>query len=154
MNGVMLVRTHLAFGAFLALYFLPFVNYRFAFIVMVLIGTLIPDIDLMHSYVGKRWYFRPIQWFVKHRGAMHSITFGAIISIILALYFPILTFGFFLGYLGHLIGDAITIEGIRPLWPSKSESLGRMRVGGTGEIVLFYFLILIDVLMFVRLFMY
>jgi len=149
----MLMRTHLAFSAFLAIYFLPFVNSKIYFIIMVLIGTALPDIDLMHSYVGNRWYFRPIQWFVKHRGIIHSITFALVITIVLAMYLPVLAFGFFLGYVGHLIGDAITIEGIRPFWPSKSESLGRMRVGGIGEKVLFYVLVLIDVMMVVRLFL-
>ena len=149
----MLMRTHLAFSAFLAIYFLPFVNSKIAFLIMVLIGTMLPDIDLMHSYVGNRWYFRPIQWFVKHRGIIHSITFALVITIVLAMYLPVLAFGFFLGYVGHLIGDAITIEGIRPFWPSKSESLGRMRVGGIGEKALFYVLVLIDVMMVVRLFL-
>ena len=147
------MRTHLAFSAFFAIYFLPFVNSKIAFLIMVLIGTIIPDIDLMHSYVGNRWYFRPIQWFVKHRGIIHSITFALVITIVLAMYLPVLAFCFFLGYIGHLIGDAITIEGIRPFWPSKSESLGRMRVGGIGEKALFYVLVLIDVLMVVRLFL-
>jgi len=148
----MLLRTHLAFSAFFVLYFLPFVNSKMAFLVMAIIGTLIPDIDLMHSYVGKRWYFRPIQWFVKHRGIIHSLTFAVVISIIIAIYFPVLAFGFFLGYASHLIGDAITIEGIRPFWPLRSESLGRMRVGGIGEKTLFYVLVLIDILMIVRFF--
>jgi len=149
----MLMRTHLAFSAFLAIYFLPFVNYKIYFLIMVLIGTTLPDIDLMHSYIGNRWYFRPIQWFVKHRGIIHSVTFALVITIALAMYLPVLAFGFFLGYVGHLIGDAITIEGIRPFWPLKSESLGRMRVGGIGEKALFYVLVLIDVMMVVRLFL-
>lgn len=148
----MLLRTHIAFSAFFALYFLSFVNWKIAFLIMVLFGTLIPDIDLMHSYVGKRWYFRPIQWFVKHRGVIHSLTFAVAVSILIAIYFPVLAFGFFLGYASHLIGDAITIEGIRPFWPLKSESLGRLRVGGIGEKTMFYVLVLIDILMIARFF--
>lgn len=146
----MLGRTHVVFGVFLALYFLPYVNYKFAFVCMVLFTSLFPDIDLMHSYIGNRWYFRPIQWFVKHRGFIHSLTLALIISIALAVYFPSLAFGFFLGYAGHLIGDAITIEGIRPFWPSKSESLGRMRVGGRIESGIFYLLIALDIWLIVK----
>jgi len=96
----MLMRTHLAFSAFLAIYFLPFVNSKIAFLIMVLIGTMLPDIDLMHSYVGNRWYFRPIQWFVKHRGIIHSITFALVITIVLAMYLPVLDLVSFWDMLG------------------------------------------------------
>ena len=107
-------KTHVAFGAFLALVFLPFIVHKWIFVPIVLFCSLLPDIDCMHSYLGRYKILRPMQWIVKHRTLFHSLTFAVIISLLFAFYIPILAFPFFLGYVGHLFSDSITPEGIRP----------------------------------------
>ena len=143
-------KTHLAFGALLGLAFLPHVNNKWIFIPIVLFCSLLPDIDSMHSYLGKNLIFRPLQWFVKHRDFLHSFTFAIIIALIFAFYFPIIALPFFLGYSGHLFMDAITKEGIRPFWPLKEKIEWRIKTGGRTEEVLFYSFLLIGLILLVR----
>lgn len=132
------MKTHVALASAVALALLPFVNYKLAFFPIVIFSTLLPDVDVAHSYLGHRWYFRPIQWFVKHRGLIHSFTFCFLISILLAFYFPIIALPFFVGYSLHLFGDSLTVEGIRPFWPTKKEILGKIRTNGAVEKVIFF----------------
>jgi len=110
----MLMRTHMSIAVFAVLFFLPHVNYKMIFIPVVLIATLLPDIDTAYSSLGKRIVFRPLQLFMKHRGIIHSFTFCIAVSVLFAFYIPVLAFPFFLGYALHLIADAWTVEGIRP----------------------------------------
>ena len=148
----MMFKTHLVIGIFIALLFLPIVNYKIFFIAGVLICTFLPDIDMSQSYLGKHKIFRPIQWFVKHRGLFHSFTFAVVIALIFAFYWPILALPFFLGYSGHLIADSLTPEGIRPIWPFKDEVKWRIRTDGKVERVLFYSVIFVNILLLIRLF--
>ncbi len=146
----MMFRTHLAIGVFLALLFLPLINNKWIFILVVLISGLLPDIDTMHSYLGKRWFFRPLQWCVKHRDIFHSFTFAIIIALLFAFYIPVLALPFFLGYAGHLFADALTNEGIRAFWPLKERMQWRMRTGGKAEMIIFYLLIAGSIFLIVR----
>jgi len=149
----MMFKTHLAIGVFLTLLFLPIVSFnKFLFVGVLLICTFLPDIDMSRSYMGKYKIFRPLQWTVKHRGFFHSFTLAVVLAIIFAFYIPILALPFFLGYAGHLIGDALTPEGIRPFWPSKNEIKWKIRTGGKTEKMIFYLLILASVVLLVRLF--
>ncbi|MCX8158921.1 MAG: metal-dependent hydrolase [Candidatus Pacearchaeota archaeon] len=148
----MIKRTHLAIAIGLMLYFLPIVNNKLAFVSVILVASLLPDIDTSGSYFGQRWYWRPVQWVTKHRGVLHSMTICIFISLIFALFIPILAFPFFLGYSSHLIGDALTQDGIMPFWPLKKEAKWIFRTGGKREMVLFLIVLGIDVLLFFRLF--
>lgn len=145
-------KTHLAIGAFLAFLFLPSVNYKLLFLPVVLICSLLPDIDSTQSYLGKYWVFRPLQWTIKHREFLHSLTFCIIITAVFAFYFPIIAFSFFLGYWGHLMADAITIEGIRPFWPGKERIEGKIKTGGKIEKIIFYTLIIVDLFLLIKIF--
>ncbi|MSS74806.1 metal-dependent hydrolase [Candidatus Pacearchaeota archaeon] len=140
----MLVRTHFLFGIVLALFFLPLVTHPFWFVPLVLFTSLLPDVDSMHSLLGRSMWFRPFQWLTKHRGFLHSLTFCIIISFLLVLFFPLVAFPFFLGYTGHLLLDAFTVEGIRPWWPGKDEWKGSITTGSSMETGFFYGLILIS----------
>jgi len=148
----MLGKTHVGIGIFAALFFLPHVVHKWVFVPVVLLASLLPDIDSGFSALGKRAVFRPFQLFLKHRGFIHSFTFCILISIVLAFYLPTLAFPFFLGYSLHLIADAWTVEGIRPFWPLKDTTNGRVRVGGKVEQMIFFVVIVADVLALLRLF--
>jgi len=148
----MMLRTHLAITSLLILLFIPHVTFKIIFIIVALIATLIPDIDMTHSLMGKYKILRPIQWFVKHRGIFHSFTLAILLSLLFAFYVPILALPFFLGYSSHLIADSFTIDGIRPFWPFKDELKSKIRTGSKVESILFYVLCGINIILFIRLF--
>ena len=64
-------KTHLLFGMFLGLLVLPILNPNnsILFVMLVLIGSALPDIDHPNSKVGK--WFKPIGWLFEHRGFFH-----------------------------------------------------------------------------------
>lgn len=148
----MMKRTHLIIALAFALLFLPRVNYKLIFLPVVLVCSLLPDIDTPNSQFGNKWYFRPLQFVSKHRGILHSLSFCILFSIVLAFIFPILALPFFLGYSSHLIGDSFTQEGITPFWPWKKSSKGMIRTGGRAEKGIFLVFLIVDVLLFFRLF--
>ncbi len=143
----MLSKTHLAIGMFAAVFFLPHMNNKFVFFVIVLISSVLADIDSAFSMVGKNRLFRIIQFFTKHRGIFHSFSFCLIASVFLAFFYPVFAFPFFLGYGLHLIADSWTVEGIRPFWPLKMKASGKLRVGGVVEHTIFVVLVIVDILL-------
>jgi len=145
----MLIRTHLAFAVFLIIFFISHINEadKFLFIGILLIASVIPDIDTGFSHVGNRWYLRPLQFFVKHRGIVHSITLGVILSFIIAIFLPVLSLGFFLGYGVHIFCDSFTKDGVQPFWPLKYKTTGPLRTGGRVEMSLFVTMVLMDILL-------
>jgi len=145
-------KTHLAFGFALMFFFFPHVNNKLVFVPIVLIASLLPDIDSAYSYLGNKMIFRPLQFFVKHRGVIHSLTLAVVLSGIFAFVYPPLAFPFFLGYAGHLFLDTLTIEGIKPFWPFKAEVKGHFRSGGSIDSGVYIGLIIASVLLFIRLF--
>tara|TARA_Y100000034_G_scaffold31700_1_gene38792 strand:- start:2584 stop:3036 length:453 start_codon:yes stop_codon:yes gene_type:complete len=144
----MLLKTHLAFAVLMIILFLEHVNHKFTFALLVLIATVLPDLDSGFSSWGRHLIFRPLQFFTKHRGIIHSFTFGVLVSVILAFFWPIASLGFFIGFSVHLICDSFTVDGIKPFWPLKMKSSGFIRSGGRVEESLFFGLIFVDVVLF------
>ncbi len=145
----MLLRTHLALMIFAIALFVSLVNAPLLFIFVALIATLLPDIDTGFSTLGKHRGFRFLQFFVRHRGIIHSFTFCIIISIVLAVFWPVASFGFFLGYGLHLFMDSFTAEGIIPFWPYKKKSSWHFRTGSLVETILFLIFVLFDIIIVV-----
>ena len=143
----MMMRTHLLFGVLLALFFFPHVTTPVIFVTLVVIASLLPDVDSMHSYVGRSIFLRPLQWVMRHRGFLHSVTFAVFVSFILVLFIPVTSFPFFIGYVGHLLLDSFTIEGIRPWWPSKEEWKGSIVTGSSVESGIFYGMIVCGIVL-------
>jgi len=131
------------------LIFVGSVSDKFIFIIMVFVATIIPDLDTKHSSYGRHSIFRPLQVFVKHRGFIHSFTTAVVLSLIIAVFWPVASFGFFIGYSIHLIIDSFTKEGIQPFWPFRWRSEGPIRSGGRFEEIFFFILIGVDVLVFI-----
>ena len=144
----MLLKTHLAFAALIIILFVEHVNSPWIFIAMVVVATVIPDLDLSSSSWGRHLIFRPLQFFVKHRGIFHSFTFAVLASVLLAVFWPVASLGFFIGYSVHLIADSFTKEGIQPFWPLKAKSRGFIASGRTIEQSLFFSLVVIDIILF------
>ena len=135
----MMFYTHLIFAFFFSLISVRYLhpNNQILFVILVLIGGSLPDLDHPNSKLGR--YFKIINMFLKHRGILHSLLVLPIISLLL-YYFD---YGYFslpiiVGYFSHLVGDAITKEGIKPFHPISSFRVnGFIRVGGFSEVVLF-----------------
>lgn len=130
----MKVKTHLLIGIFAALYFAPFVENKIIFFPIVLIASLIPDID---TIIPVREGSKAAKFFNSrfYQNFMHSYTFCILISLIIALIYPIAAFPFFLGYSFHLLFDSLTITGTTPFWPLKVKSKGPIRLGGRLETI-------------------
>jgi len=148
----MLLRTHLMFGILMIIIFIMHVNNKIVFPIMVIIATILPDLDTGFSTLGKKWYAKPFQIFVKHRGVIHSLTTAVVISVIIAIFFPIASLGFFIGYSVHIITDSFTKEGVQPFWPLKTKSRGFIRTGGKVEDSVFLGMILINIVVFLIVF--
>ena len=148
----MIKRTHLAIGLSLGLYFLPLVTHKIFFIPIILIASVLPDIDSMSSNIGRWKILRPIQVFFEHRGPLHSYTAAVLFSIILTFFIPSFSLPFFLGYSFHLFADSFTVRGIRPFWPFKFHTEGSIRSGKLIDKVVFYTFVIIDVFLLVLMF--
>jgi inner membrane protein len=144
----MLFKTHLMFGIFAILLMISFVNNKIVFVIVAFIATIIPDIDHSDSKIGRKLIFRPFQFFVKHRGMTHSFTIALLVSILIAMFFPVASFGFFLGYSVHLFCDSFTREGIEPFWPFDHKTKGYLTTGEKYEEILFVFMMAVDLVLF------
>ena len=145
----MLLRTHVAIAVLAILLFLPHISGGFGkmiFAVVAVVACLMPDIDTMHSSVGKFKLFRIFQFFIRHRGIFHSFTFCIAVSLVFAFFIPSLALPFFLGYSLHLFGDAFTQEGIMPFWPLRKRAEWKLRTGSLIETNLFLTFILLDLI--------
>lgn len=143
----MLIKTHLIITAFFVLLLLPFVSHKIVFIVLAMLATYIPDIDLENSKLGKKKIFRPLQVFVKHRGFFHSFTFLFFVTFIFVFFIPIISLGFFVGYASHLFADSFTLSGISPFWPFYKRAQGKVKTGGLTESSIFLIFLLIDLVL-------
>jgi inner membrane protein len=143
----MLIKTHLVIGLFGILLFLPFVEGKIVFVLVTLIATLLPDVDSAYSTLGHKRFFGFLQFFVKHRGILHSFTFLIFLTIIFLFFVPVLALGFFLGYSLHLFADSFTKEGIIFFFPFKAKSVGKIKTGGRIETVIFVLFLMINILL-------
>jgi len=128
----MLARTHVSVTLFTGLIFFTFTP---MFLLVSAFATLFPDIDSKFSVIGKRFKF--LNFFIKHRGIIHSLTFLFGLSILLFIFFKEFLLPFAFGYSVHLILDSLTLTGIRPIFPFKFRIRGKIKTGGIFETVLF-----------------
>ncbi len=133
----MLFKSHLAFSFLVGLIFINIFNPKnqILFIILVLFGSALPDIDQPKSQVGKN--FKIIGWLFKHRGIFHSIFMALLISF--GFYFLTGYFSaFLLGYLSHLITDALTVAGVSFFYPiSNFKIRGFIKTGSLAENLMF-----------------
>jgi len=145
----MLIRTHLAITLCAILILISKVEHQVIFVIVALVATFLPDIDTAYSKLGKNKIFRPLQFFVKHRGIVHSFLLLILIALFFSMFFPTLALGFFLGYGLHLLTDSFTVTGIQPFYPLKEKISGRIKTGKRSEIMVFVFFILVDLFLLV-----
>ena len=144
-------KTHLVLGLFLGLVSLQFLNvpYKLLFVLLVASFSSLPDIDHPKSKLGRKLFFLswPISLIFKHRGFFHSI-FPPLFLFLFFNYVKLsfLAFAISIGYISHLIGDAITKEGINFLHPfANLRFQGPITTGGILERLIFFLLIFLDI---------
>lgn len=142
----MLLKTHLAINFLLSLLFSAHLQHKILFVFLVLFATMLPDIDMVRSYIGKKAKIisRIINFFSKHRGFFHSLTFTLILSAVLLFISPFTALAFFTGYSMHILADSFTIGGIEPFWPLKQKISGVIRTNGIIEKILFFVFLAMD----------
>ena len=148
----MLNRTHLAITIFLILLLIPLVQFKIVFVLIALIASLIPDVDISTSAIGKYKIFRPLQFFVNHRSFFHCLFFMLFVILFFMSFYPAGAFAFFIGYSSHLLADSFTIEGVRFFYPLNKKFSGSVKTGGTIETGIFITFVILDIgLLFIRL---
>ncbi|MBI2041269.1 MAG: metal-dependent hydrolase [DPANN group archaeon] len=141
--------THILLGILAgSVYFHYFPNHNIVlqilFSLALIFGVLLPDIDEAHSTIGQRAGFvsKLIQKIFKHRGFFHSawmiLILYALFQFVVSKYLAINNFvlmGFLVGYAAHLLGDAITVNGIKPFYPLGLTICGPVRTGKFSEVL-------------------
>lgn len=147
----MLKKTHIAIALLVGLYFITHVNNKIIFLPILLVSTLLPDVDRFFGIHNLSFWKGNSPNTSHHRGILHTYTFCIAVSIALALFYPILALPFFLGYSTHLFADSFTLNGIKPFWPLRFTSSGSITTGGKRETILFWIVVFANVLFFVSL---
>lgn len=140
----MLWKTHVTggilAGVLLSSYFTGSdINSQAVFIACSGAGALLPDIDSIHSKLGR--VFMPIsatiQLIFGHRGIFHTLLLPVVLLGFCKLFLPIYSgyyIPLFVGYISHLILDMLTPEGVPLLWPLKIHfSIPLVQTGGIIE---------------------
>lgn len=152
----MIFKTHIAFAFLIGLSFIKkFEGDPLFFMIIVLLGTILPDIDHPKSLIGRKAGFlsKILNFIFGHRKWIHSIFTLIILSFIINKALGVWWKPFFLGYFSHLLIDGFTIEGINFIYPFKQLKLsGFIESGKIKEEILFFILLIIDIILFYILF--
>lgn len=151
----MLFYTHLLLGI---LFFLLSRNYfsggnELLFFLLVLLGSLFPDIDESKSTIN-RWLGtgKIAEFFTRHRGMFHSLLFVLFVFLTISFFSSTYyAYALALGYLSHLLGDVLTPMGLQIFYPfSKFRLHGPIKSGGVIELLLLLllFLLVLKIILF------
>lgn len=145
----MIFRTHIAFAFLFGIlvYNYNLINNWISFFLFLFIGAGFPDIDHNRSKFGRNLLSKIITVFSEHRKIFHSLFFGVASTYLFFLYDKDAGVGFLLGFFSHVILDSFTKQGVNFLYPfGKFVFRGFIKSGGELEGILFYFLIIADIL--------
>lgn len=134
--------THVIFGLFISVISLRFFSTSWpeAYIFLVCIGSLLPDIDSPNSIINRK--LKITRWashMLTHRGFFHSIFPVIMIYVLLAsVGWTTSAIALSLGYMSHIAIDALTVKGINIIHPIKSLRIsGFIETGSIGEWIIF-----------------
>jgi membrane-bound metal-dependent hydrolase YbcI (DUF457 family) len=143
--------THVAMGLYIFLMFerLTQPSSLIVVAILILIGSLLPDIDIGTSFLGKR--FKLFGEIFDHRGFIHTIYMLFILTLLTYFLFNnvLYALAFFIAYAFHLLLDAFTPMGIKPFWFGPKIN-GFAKTGSVIDTFLFVFLIIISGLMLAK----
>lgn len=134
--------THLVFGFFSGIVLMDFINIgnKYIFFALILIGTLLPDIDTPNSKISRK--IPVIPWVLsvlsRHRGIFHSVFLALGFAAVIWIFNPPYGIALFIGYSSHLLIDGFTKQGVNLLHPiSQLRIAGPIETGKIWELVLF-----------------
>lgn len=145
----MLNRTHFAITLFFILLLLPIVGSKVIFILIAVVSSLIPDVDVKTSFIGKYKLFRPLQFFVEHRGFFHCLLFMTFGILFFLCLYPVGAFAFFVGYGSHLFADSLTKDGVRLFYPLQEKISGPVKTGGILEMGILATFVVLDIFLLI-----
>ncbi|MAG08437.1 hypothetical protein CMO89_03115 [Candidatus Woesearchaeota archaeon] len=136
----MLFKTHLAFGFLVWLLIRPYFSInKYLLLAVVLLASVLPDIDKSNSKVGSK--IKPISFLIEkifgHRKLFHSLFLWGIISVFVWYFLDKGYAGAILiGTTSHLIADGLTKQGVNFLYPvSQFRIAGFIETGSLFEII-------------------
>ena len=109
------------------------------------VGSLLPDIDMKSSQMGKLLPFisKFISTHFKHRTLTHSLLSIAFFFILMSFapllnvgqdFYIILTCGLMIGHISHIVLDLFTHQGVCLFYPCKIKiKLANFKTGAKGE---------------------
>lgn len=131
------------------------------FFLLVLLGSLLPDLDTTKSKLGRK--LLPISFvislFVKHRTATHSLLFVAVVGGISSFLCNALgvsqfyCLGLVIGTISHIAGDGLTNRGVPLLYPFIKRRFKAPLTFPTGSLKerwVFYLLVVVNFLLFFK----
>lgn len=165
----MLAPTHAIFGLFLTLSIVAIFGIKeglhWTLLITAILGSLLPDIDMPKSTIGRLLSFIsiPLEQKYGHRMITHSLIGWAIATLLWALFLiPVfllfqlstghtlrLLLAFSIGYLSHIILDMFNPRGVPLFWPDLTRDVVpgnvkfRPETGSKAEIGISLFLIVL-----------
>jgi len=114
----MMFLTHTLFSVFLGLLLFYF-DFSIIAALFVLFGGIFPDIDQPKSKIGRKVFVLSfiINFLFGHRKFIHSLLFGFILLFLFSLFDFYYGIAFFIGFIGHLLLDGLTRQGVQPFYP-------------------------------------
>lgn len=100
------------------------------------LGALLPDIDHPNSWAGRkmRVVSVPLSLVVGHRGVTHSlVAVAGAIALLAVMGTGWMAAPVVIGYLSHLMADALTPSGVPLLWPARRRFT--LNLCETGSVV-------------------
>ncbi|MFH0868338.1 MAG: metal-dependent hydrolase [Candidatus Woesearchaeota archaeon] len=145
----MMYYTHAAFGLLIALLALDFFNVhdKILFVLIVLLFSVFPDIDNTKSKIGKKNKLISgiINFIFGHRGLLHTIYVPLIMFFIFYNLNKEIGIAVLVGYLTHLLMDAITRAGIKPFYPLINKKInGFFKTGSFIEKIFFLVIVFLN----------
>lgn len=157
----MMASTHITFGTFS--YFVVAAAFQWqpstAAVATAAIGSLLPDIDLPTSAVGRPFFpiSKAINEQIGHRTLTHSVVGIVLLLVMLSpLLFvdALIVWALAIGYVSHLLIDTVNKAGIELLYPSHvrawflSDERYRIVVGSREEFILLAVLLVLTIAFF------
>jgi len=133
----MLFRTHILFGLAAFMLASNFITANYLFLSLVLLGSILPDIDEKHSKMNQ-WVgiFGNLTVFLtKHRGIIHSLPFNFLLLSTISFFFgTYYAIALSVGYVSHLLADGLTPMGVHLFYPFSNFRInGPVRTGSFAE---------------------
>ncbi len=146
----MMYYTHLAFGLLVSLFTINLfdINNELFFVLIVIFFSIFPDIDERKSKIGKKYKKTSaiINFIFGHRRFFHSIYIPLILYLAIYNINNEMGIAILAGYFSHLFMDALTKNGIRPLYPIINKRInGFIKTNSIIEKIFFLIIILLTV---------